>query len=71
MDIDCPDCAVPMERVTFGMKKGLAESQAPFVRTADSREGLLGRLGLTDGQPVLTLLCPECGLLRQYADLDA
>jgi len=70
MDVHCPDCDVPMRQVQFGMKAGLEEYQAPYVRTAEHREGLLGQLGLHERKRVVTVLCPECGLVRQYADLD-
>ncbi|MFB6179153.1 MAG: hypothetical protein ABEI77_05455 [Halorientalis sp.] len=70
MQIDCPDCGVRMEQVTFGMQQGLTESQTPFVRTPERREGLLGQLGVHEQKRIRTLMCPECGLLRQYARLD-
>jgi len=70
MDVDCPDCAVPMQQVQFGLRKGVSQSEAPFVRTDEQREGLLGHLGVHERKRVLTVMCPQCGLLRQYADVD-
>jgi len=70
MDVDCPDCGVAMRQVQYGMKAGLEEYQAPYVRTEQRREGLLGQLGLHERKRVVTVLCPECGLVRQYAALD-
>ena len=70
-DHDCPDCAVAMGRVAFGLRGGLEAAQAPFVRTPDRKAGLLGRLGLQEEKPVSAYCCPECGLVRLYADLEA
>ncbi|MFB6139018.1 MAG: hypothetical protein ABEJ26_01125 [Halosimplex sp.] len=42
----------------------------PYVETGEKREGLLGKLGMGETEDVLTLTCPECGLLRFYADPD-
>lgn len=70
MDVNCPDCGVAMEQVQYGLKKGVSESQAPFVRTTTRREGLLGRLGFHEEKRVRTVVCPKCGLVRQYARLD-
>lgn len=67
---DCSDCGVAMERVSFGMREGLSEAQTPFVRTREPREGLLGRLGVRERAEVRAFLCPECGLVRLYADLE-
>ena len=63
----CPDCGVTMEEVTYGMRD--MESWKPAIKTGEKRDDILGKLGMVEKPPVTTLLCPECGLLRQYADL--
>lgn len=68
MDVDCPDCAVGMKQVQF--ETGVDGEHRPSVRTEKKRPGLLGQLGLHERKPVITLMCPDCGLLRQYADVD-
>ena len=65
-DQRCPDCGVSMEEVEFGM----SDAWNPHVRTGEKREGLLGKLGMSETADVATLMCPECGLLRFYADID-
>jgi len=40
------------------------------INTDERREGLLGSLGMTENHSVEGRLCPECGLVRTYADLD-
>ena len=63
-DHRCPDCGVSMEPVKFGM----TDATKPYIRTDEQREGILGKLGLTEKQDVTTVMCPECGLLRFYAE---
>jgi rubredoxin len=62
-DRRCPDCDVTMGVVEFGM----SDAWNPHVRTGDSRDGILGSLGMNETRDVASLLCPECGLLRLYA----
>jgi len=62
----CPDCGVSMEEVEFGM----SDAWNPHVKTGESREGWLGKLGFDEHKDVQTVACPECGLLRQYVDPD-
>lgn len=62
----CPDCAVPMEEMDLQVG---GRSSLAFL-SGETREGLLGKLGLNqryDGQAVV---CPECGLARLYADIE-
>jgi hypothetical protein len=40
------------------------------VVSDENRDGLLGKLGVNQRSDVATFVCPECGLVRQYADLD-
>ncbi|WP_459194753.1 hypothetical protein [Halosimplex sp. J119] len=67
MDHRCPDCGVSMESVEFGMN----DAWQPHVKTEEKREGLLGKLGMNERQEVETVMCPECGLVRFYADIEA
>ncbi len=67
MEHRCPDCGVSTEPVEFGM----SDAWKPHVRTDETREGLLGKLGMNERQEVETVMCPECGLLRFYADIEA
>ncbi|QCJ46417.1 MULTISPECIES: hypothetical protein [Haloprofundus] len=63
----CPDCGVTMERadpVTTIQQERLK------LRTDHAREGLLGRLGLRRTPTVYGYVCPECRLVRLYADED-
>ncbi|MFC7142058.1 hypothetical protein ACFQMA_19755 [Halosimplex aquaticum] len=49
----------------------MSDAWKPHVRTDETREGLLGKLGMNERQEVETVMCPECGLLRFYADIEA
>jgi hypothetical protein len=55
-----------MEQVKFGM----ADAWNPYVNTGEKRAGLLGKIGMNERRDVTTYMCPECGLLRQYVDLE-
>lgn len=55
-----------MEPVKFGM----SDAWNPHVATKEKREGLLGSLGAREKLGVTTVMCPECGLLRLFADID-
>jgi rubredoxin len=66
MERRCPDCGVTMEQVKFGM----ADAWNPYVNTGEKREGLLGKIGMNEHRDVVTVMCPECGLLRQYVDVE-
>jgi hypothetical protein len=54
-----------METVEFGM----SDAWSAYVKTGEKREGLLGKLGMNERAEVDTLMCPECGLLRFFADV--
>lgn len=63
----CPDCGVtmePVDLVTTMDREGLR------LRTTERRSGLLGALGLRETVPARGYACPECGLVRLYADPD-
>ena len=66
MERRCPDCGVTMEPVKLRTGEGFSLR----VSTDQRREGLLGKLGLTEDHSVEGRLCPECGLVRAYADVD-
>ena len=53
-----------MEPVTFGM----TDAYQPHVKTDERRGGILGRLGMNEKREVTAVLCPECGLVRLYAE---
>ena len=60
----CPDCGVTMTetKLTAGGQYDL------FVKT-DRDGGLLDRVGIGDHTETTAHLCPECGLVRLYADI--
>ncbi|EMA50676.1 hypothetical protein [Halococcus salifodinae] len=62
----CPDCGVTME-VTKAVTS--VDSESVKLKTDDKREGLLGSLGMKRTLGVDAYLCPECGLVRLYADI--
>ena len=62
----CPDCGVSMESMTLRSTDGHGFQ---FV-SDENREGILGKLGMSQTYDAETVVCPECGLSRVYADLD-
>ncbi|PSQ57924.1 hypothetical protein BRD18_07065 [Halobacteriales archaeon SW_7_71_33] len=62
----CPDCGVTMEP-TDPITDG---GQSVKLRTDDRQEGLLGRIGVHERLDVTAHVCPECGLVRWYADVE-
>ena len=66
MDHRCPDCGVTMEEVEFGMD----DAWNAHVRTGEKRTGLLGKLGMNERKSLTTVMCPECGLVRHYAEFE-
>ncbi|HMB50037.1 hypothetical protein [Natronoarchaeum rubrum] len=58
----CPDCGV-------GMEAGRLAGAERFVLD-EPRDGLLGRVGVKEQFDVDAVVCPECGLIRAYADVD-
>lgn len=61
----CPDCDVQMGEVDFQM----SNAYHPKVKLPERSEGILGSLGVKERRDVSTFTCPECGLLRFYADV--
>lgn len=69
----CPDCGVKLETVEFNTAEG-----GGYVEVNNYQEELLQSLGVVDTMSldgkerldVHTKMCPNCGLLRLYADVD-
>lgn len=67
MDRRCPDCGVTMDAGTLVSS---ADREAVTLRTGESAGGVLGRLGMRETLPVAAHACPECGLVRLYAESE-
>jgi len=65
MERQCPDCDVTMEPAQLS-----AGGNNVRVRTEDQSEGFLGSLGLRGSHQLEARLCPECGLVRLYAEVE-
>ena len=65
MDRRCPDCGVGMEPASLIS----GESHARLVLD-EPNESILGRLGVKKRVGTDALTCPECGLIRLYADSE-
>jgi len=63
----CPDCGVDLERAT---PMTALDHEKVRLRTDEPREGILGSLGAKETVDVAAYICPDCGLVRWYADLD-
>jgi rubredoxin len=63
----CSDCGVGLELT----KLRTVDSMAIRLQTGERREGVLGALGMKEHLDVDAWLCPECGRVRLYADLEA
>ncbi|GAB7019565.1 hypothetical protein [Halostagnicola bangensis] len=59
----CPDCHVTMEETAI-------QSESGGALTADSDDGsaVLEKVGMSTSTAVESVRCPECGLVRLYAD---
>ena len=66
-DPHCPDCGVATEP-TDPVQAG--EAMTVKLRTRERRDGLLGSLGMRERLDVTAHVCPECGLVRWYADVE-
>ena len=66
MEHRCPDCSVTMEEVEFSM----GDAWNAHVRTDEKQTGLLGKLGMNERKDLTTVMCPECGLVRHYAEFE-
>ncbi|ATW87369.1 hypothetical protein halTADL_0565 [Halohasta litchfieldiae] len=67
MDPRCPDCGVSLERST---PMTALDREKIKLRTDEPRKGILGSLGAKETVDVFGYICPECGLVRWYADVD-
>lgn len=65
MERRCPDHDVAMVEVGFEM----SNAYQPKIKTTKRSEGILGALGYKERRTVQAYTCPECGLVRFYADL--
>lgn len=54
-----------MESAEFRM----CDAKNPKIKTENDAEGLLGKFGVNESREVESFVCPECGLLRFYADI--
>jgi len=59
----CPDCDVAME-------PGKLQAFDDTLVTEEEQDGVLGAAGLHRRHDVAVRFCPECGLVRLYADLE-
>ncbi|KYH27763.1 hypothetical protein HAPAU_04310 [Halalkalicoccus paucihalophilus] len=67
MDKRCPDCGVTMEGGTLVSS---VDREAVKLRTDESAGGVLGKLGMKETLPIDAWACPECGLVRLYAESE-
>ena len=67
MNPRCPDCGVDLEQAT---PTTALDREKIKLRTDEPREGILGSLGAKETIDVFGYICPDCGLVRWYADLD-
>ncbi len=65
-DQRCQDCGVSLEAVEFSM----GDTWNPHVKTGEKRQGLLGKLEMNERADVETFMCPECGRLQFFADVE-
>lgn len=61
----CSDCDVAMEKTDVS-----AEGIGDLYIETERDGGVLDRLGVGYQTPIQALLCPECGVIRLYADLS-
>ncbi|GAA5050093.1 hypothetical protein GCM10025751_23700 [Haladaptatus pallidirubidus] len=60
----CPDCNVQMEKTNV-----TAEGVGDLYVETDREGGVLDRLGVGYQTPLHAFLCPECGIIKVYANL--
>lgn len=60
----CPDCGVTMEEMDLRTTDGFGLR----LVTNEPRPGILGGLGAKEKLGTVAVVCPECGLVRQYAE---
>lgn len=62
-DARCPDCDVALEEAELFTGKGELK-----VRTDTEGDDVLAAVGVTKALDVTPRRCPECGLVRFYAE---
>ena len=62
-DPRCPDCGVTLEEHDLSTGQGHLR-----IKTDRNADGFFGSLGVAERLDVSPHLCPECGLVRFYAD---
>ncbi len=63
----CPDCGVTMNE---GAVISSVNRERVQLQTDESAGGVLGKLGVKETLPVNAWACPECGLVRLYAESE-
>ena len=48
----------------------ISDAWNAHVATGEKRLGLLGELGMNEPKGLTTVMCPECGLVRHFAEFD-
>ncbi|WP_158056275.1 hypothetical protein [Halorussus halophilus] len=59
----CPDCEVPLEEADLFTGNGEFR-----VRTEENGDDLLAAVGASTALDVVPRRCPDCGLVRLYAE---
>ncbi|USZ67813.1 hypothetical protein NGM10_13890 [Halorussus salilacus] len=62
-DARCPDCGVALEQADLFTGQGDLK-----VRTETESDGVLAAVGVTKALDVTPRRCPDCGLVRFYAE---
>lgn len=62
-DAQCPDCEVALEEADLFTGQGELK-----VRTEVDGDDVLAAVGVAEARDVRPKLCPECGLVRFYAE---
>jgi predicted RNA-binding Zn-ribbon protein involved in translation (DUF1610 family) len=62
----CPDCGVELERMKLRTTGGY---ELELV-TNERKSGILGNLGMKETLEPAAFVCPECGLVREYVDVE-
>lgn len=60
---NCPDCDVALEETQYD-----ANQRGNKIRLNDRGGGVLSKLGVTGSSYAYAYVCPECGLVRFYAE---
>ncbi|MFC4359740.1 hypothetical protein ACFO0N_17480 [Halobium salinum] len=60
----CPDCGVGLE----AMEMQTGDGFTLYLVTNERKRGLRGTFGMKEKLRPVPHVCPECGLVRQYAE---